>query len=62
MLDGLIDWAVAMVGRPMLNAGVLFVAFLLIACRAHLLLIAGVAAGGLVFANYRQISGMLGGG
>lgn len=62
MLEGLIAWAVSMVGRPMLNAGVLLVAFLLIACRANLLIIAGVAAGGLVFANYQQISGFFGGG
>lgn len=61
MLDGLIAWAVSMVGRPMLNAAVIFIAFLLLACRANLLVIAGVAAGGLVFANYQQISGFFGG-
>lgn len=61
MLDGLIAWAVSMVGRPMLNAGVLFVAFLLLACRANLLVIGGVAAGGFVFANYQQISAFFGG-
>ena len=60
MLDGLLAWAVTMVGRPMLNAGVLLVAFLLLACRANLLIIGAVAAGGLVFANYQQIAGFFG--
>lgn len=60
MLDGLIAWAVTMIGRPMLNAGVIFVALLLLACRANLLIIAGVAAGGLVFANYQVIAGFFG--
>jgi hypothetical protein len=60
MLDGLIDLVVTGIGRPMLNAAVLFIAFLLLALRANLLVVAGVAAGGFVFANYQTIAGYFG--
>ena len=60
MLEGLLACAVTMVGRPMLSAGELLVAFLLLACRANLLIVGGMAAGGLVLANYQQVAGFFG--
>jgi hypothetical protein len=44
----------------MLNAGILLVAFFLLCARVSLGIVGLVAAGGLVFANYQQISGFFG--
>jgi hypothetical protein len=60
MLDALITWVVTNLGRPMLSAGVLLVAFLLLTARVGLGVVALIAAGGLVFANYQAIAGMFG--
>lgn len=56
----LLQWVVTTIGRPMLNAGILLVAFFLLCARVSLGVVGLVAAGGLVFANYQQISGFFG--
>jgi hypothetical protein len=58
--QSLLQWVVTTIGRPMLNAGILLVAFFLLCARVSLGIIGLVAAGGLVFANYQQISGFFG--
>ena len=55
MLEGLIAWAVTTVGRPMLSAGVIFIAFLMLCASVRLGIIALVAAGGLALAYWQQI-------
>ena len=54
--QSLLQWVVTNIGRPMLNAGILLVAFLLLCARVSLGVVGLVAAGGLVFANYAQIA------
>jgi hypothetical protein len=58
--QSLLDWAVQTIGRPMLNAGIILVAFFLLCARVSLGVVGMVAAGGLVFANYQQIAGFFG--
>ena len=58
--QSLLQWVVTTIGRPMLNAGILLVAFFLLCARVSLGIVGLVAAGGLVFANYQQISGFFG--
>ena len=58
--DGLISWIVTTIGRPLLNGGILLVAFFLLCCRVSLGVVGMVAAGGLVFANYAQIASFFG--
>ena len=58
--QSLIDWVVTTIGRPLLNAGILLVAFFLLCARVSLGIVGFVAAGGLVIANYQQISGFFG--
>ncbi len=57
---GLLAWVTTNIGRPMLNAGILLIAFILLCARASLSVIGMVAAGGLTFANYAQISNFFG--
>ena len=56
----LLNWAVQTIGRPMLNASIILVAFFLLCARVSLGIVGMVAAGGLVFANYQQISSFFG--
>lgn len=58
--QSLITWVVQSIGRPMLNGGILLVAFFLLCARVSLGTVAMVAAGGLVFANYASIAGFFG--
>jgi len=58
--QSLLQWVVTTIGRPMLNAGILLVAFFLLCARVSLGIVGLVAAGGVVFANYQQISGFFG--
>lgn len=58
--QSLIAWVVTSIGRPMLNGGVLFVAFCLLCARVSLGVVGMVAAGGLVFANYASVSAFFG--
>jgi hypothetical protein len=58
--QGLLNWVVQSIGRPMLNGGILLVAFFLLCARVGLGTVGMVAAGGLVFANYEQIAGFFG--
>ncbi|GEO42619.1 hypothetical protein SAE02_67670 [Skermanella aerolata] len=58
--QSLINWVVTTIGRPLLNAGILLVAFFLLCARVSLGIVGFVAAGGLVIANYQQISGFFG--
>ncbi|UEM08122.1 hypothetical protein JL101_035590 (plasmid) [Skermanella rosea] len=58
--QSLLNWVVTTIGRPMLNAGILLVAFFLLCARVSLGIVGLVAAGGLVFANYAQIAGFFG--
>ncbi|CAH2606358.1 conserved protein of unknown function (plasmid) [Rhodovastum atsumiense] len=60
MLDALIAWVQTHAGRPMLSAGVLLIAFMMLTARISLGVIAIVAGGGLLFANYAAIVGMFG--
>lgn len=60
MLEGLLAWVVTTVGRPMLSAGVIFVAFLMLCARVSLGVIGLVAVGGLALANYQVIAGFFG--
>ncbi len=59
-LDQLIQWVVTNAGRPAINAGVIGVAMTMLFFRMAMTTIAAVAGGGLLFANYDQISGMFG--
>lgn len=59
-VQSLISWVVQSIGRPMLNGGILFLAFCLLCARVNLGLVGMVAAGGLVFANYASIAGFFG--
>jgi hypothetical protein len=58
--QGLLNWVVTNIGRPMLNAGILLVAFFLLCARISLGVVGLVAAGGLVFANYAAIAAFFG--
>ena len=58
--QNLITWVVQSIGRPMLNGGILLVAFFLLCARVSLGVVGLVAAGGLVFANYAQIAAFFG--
>src|SRR4051794_36453908 len=58
--QSLLQWVVTTIGRPMLNAGILLVAFFLLCARVSLGIVRLVAPGGLVVANYQQISGFFG--
>lgn len=53
---GLISWAVSTIGKPMLYAGIIMVAFFMLCARISLGVVGMVAAGGLVFANYGAIA------
>jgi hypothetical protein len=59
-LQSLTAWVVSSIGRPMLNGGIIFLAFCLLCARVSLGIVGMVAAGGLVFANYAQIAGFFG--
>lgn len=54
--QSLITWVVDSLGRPMLNGGVIFLAFCLMCARVSLGIVGMVAAGGLVLANYASIA------
>jgi hypothetical protein len=58
--QSLITWVVSSIGRPMLNAGIIFVAFCLLCARVSLGVVGMVAAGGLLFANYASVAGFFG--
>ena len=56
-MAGVVTWLVSNIGKPMLYAGILMLAFLLLGGRISLSTVAMVAAGGLVMANYGAIAG-----
>jgi hypothetical protein len=58
--QSLISWVVQSIGRPMLNGGIIFLAFCLLCARVSLGVVGMIAAGGLVFANYASIAGFFG--
>lgn len=58
--QSLIAWVVQSIGRPMLNGGIIFLAFCLLCARVSLGVVGMIAAGGLVFANYASIAGFFG--
>jgi hypothetical protein len=51
---------VTTIGCSMPKAGIMLVAFFLLCARVSIGIVGLVAAGGLVFANYQQISGFFG--
>ena len=59
-LAGLLQWVVTNIVVIALNAGILAIALLLMFLRVNFGIIAGVAAGGLIAANYATIAGFFG--
>lgn len=53
---GLISWLVTNLGKPLLYAGIIMIAFLLFGGRISMTTVACVAGGGLVLANYGAIA------
>lgn len=57
-LEGLIQWFRTNVMRYAMSAGVLFIALTLLALRFNYVFVGCVAIGGLIAANYQQLSGL----